>query len=177
MRYRLGDTPFGGTFDTYRGIRRFQRMVIQTLLHNPPSMVYCHDADTLRVGTALKKSHQIPFVFDMHDLQHTWVRYPAPQSILRTFASGRMKQRMLKRAKLASAIITSSGQVSDEGHRGFLQWLRHHGLDGTVVENINIVTKVNNDDTIAYPYLYNDPEMELWFQKHCRTWGFKELYI
>ena len=41
----------------------------------------------------------------------------------------------------------------------------------------NIVTKVNNDDTIAYPYLYNDPEMELWFQKHCRTWGFKELYI
>ena len=135
MRYRLGDTPFGGTFDTYRGIRRFQRMVIQTLLHNPPSMVYCHDADTLRVGTALKKSHQIPFVFDMHDLQHTWVRYPAPQSILRTFASGRMKQRMLKRAKLASAIITSSGQVSDEGHRGFLQWLRHHGLDGTVVEN------------------------------------------
>ena len=26
-------------------------------------------------------------------------------------------------------------------------------------------------------YLYNDPEMEIWFQKHCRTWGFKELYI
>lgn len=135
MRYRLGETPFGGTFDTYRGIRRFQRMVIQTLLHDPPGLVYCHDADTLRVGTALKKSHHIPFVFDMHDLQHTWVRYPAPQSTLRTIASGRMKRKMLQRAKLASAIITSSAQVNDEGHRGFLQWLRHHGLDGDVVEN------------------------------------------
>jgi glycosyltransferase involved in cell wall biosynthesis len=135
MRYRLGETPFGGTFDTYRGIRRFQRMVIQTLLHDPPGLVYCHDADTLRVGTALKKSHLIPFVFDMHDLQHTWVRYPAPQSTLRTIASGRMKRKMLQRAKLASAIITSSAQVNDEGHRGFLQWLRHHGLDGDVVEN------------------------------------------
>ena len=135
MRYRLGETPFGGTFDTYRGIRRFQRMVIQTLLHDPPGLVYCHDADTLRVGTALKKSHHIPFVFDMHDLQHTWVRYPAPQSTLRTNASGRMKRKMLQRAKLASAIITSSAQVNDEGHRGFLQWLRYHGLDGDVVEN------------------------------------------
>ncbi len=135
MRYRLGETPFGGTFDTYRGIRRFQRMVILTLLHDPPGLVYCHDADTLRVGTALKKSHHIPFVFDMHDLQHTWVRYPAPQSTLRTIASGRMKRKMLQRAKLASAIITSSAQVNDEGHRGFLQWLRHHGLDGDVVEN------------------------------------------
>lgn len=26
------------------------------------------------------------------------------------------------------------------------------------------------------PYLYDDPEMELWFQKHCRTWGFQERY-
>lgn len=21
-------------------------------------------------------------------------------------------------------------------------------------------------------YLYDDPEMELWFQRHCRVWGY-----
>jgi hypothetical protein len=36
----------------------------------------------------------------------------------------------------------------------------------------------NHESFIYKPnYLYNDPEMEIWFQKHCRTWGFKELYI
>ena len=36
----------------------------------------------------------------------------------------------------------------------------------------------NHEAFIYNPnYLYNDPEMEIWFQKHCRTWGFKELYI
>ncbi len=156
MRYHLGDTPFGGTLDTYRGIRRFQRMVIRTLTHDPPGLVYCHDADTLRVGTALKQSLNVPFVFDMHDLQHTWVRYPAPQSNLRSFVSGRMKQRMVKRAKHATAIITSSTQVKQEGHRGFLQWLRHHGLDGSVVENRPVPpfpstkTKPEKEWTVGY---------------------------
>ena len=81
--------------NTYRGIRRFQRTVIRTLTHDPPALVYCHDADTLKIGCALKEAANIPFVFDMHDLQHTWIRYAAPQSRLRSLISGQMKQRML----------------------------------------------------------------------------------
>lgn len=134
MRYHLNDTPYGGTWTTYRGIRAFHRRVVRTLLNDPPALVYCHDADTLRVGVAMKRHHNVPFVFDMHDLQHTWIRYPAPESKLRTLAAGRMKQRMLARAAKASLILTSSGSVGGE-HRGFVEWLAHHGLVGHVVEN------------------------------------------
>ena len=135
MRYRVGQVPYGGTISTYRGIRRFLRVVERTLTNDPPALVYCHDADTLEVGMAMKKGNDVPFVFDMHDLQHTWVRYAAPQSTLRAVASRRLKQRMLQRASQASAIITSSQQVKAEGRRGFVEWLAHHGLEGHAVEN------------------------------------------
>lgn len=135
MRYRVGKVPYGGTVSTYLGIRRFLRVVERTLSNDPPALVYCHDADTLQVGHAMKNEHGIPFVFDMHDLQHTWVRYAAPQSTLRAMASRRLKRRMLQRASQAAAIITSSQQVKTDGHRGFVEWLAHHDLEGRAVEN------------------------------------------
>ncbi|MGB1587846.1 MAG: glycosyltransferase [Poseidonia sp.] len=135
MRYRMGPVPYGGTLSTYRGIRRFQRKVIQTLRLQPPAMVYCHDADTLRVGVALKAHHGIPFVFDMHDLQHTWARFAAPTSVLRAWVSGRMKQRMLGRAKKAATILTSSAAVGNASAQGFVEWLVAHGLTAHAVEN------------------------------------------
>lgn len=135
MRYRVGRVPYGGTLSTYAGIRRFLRVVQRTLANDPPALVYCHDADTLRVGTAMKKTHHISFVFDMHDLQHTWVRYAAPQSKVRALVSRRLKQRMLHQAAQAAVIITSSQQVKTNGRRGFVEWLAHHGLEGHAVEN------------------------------------------
>ena len=123
MRYRVGQVPYGGTVSTYRGIRRFLRVVERTLSNDPPALVYCHDADTLQVGCTMKNGHGIPFVFDMHDLQHTWVRYAAPQSTLRAMVSRRLKRRMLQRASQAAAIITSSQQVKTDGHRGFVDGL------------------------------------------------------
>jgi glycosyltransferase involved in cell wall biosynthesis len=135
MRYRIGKVAYGGTLSTYRGIRRFQRTVIRTLSHDPPHLVYCHDADTLRIGAELKSDGGVPFVFDMHDLQHTWVLYDAPQSRIRAMVSGRMKQRMLSRAAQAETIITSSQQVKKDSHRGFVEWLAHHGLESEAVEN------------------------------------------
>ena len=135
MRYRLGPVAYGGTLNTYRGIRRFHQKVVRTLSNDLPALVYCHDADTLHIGCALKASHGVPFVFDMHDLAHTWVRYAAPNSRLRAAVSGQMKKRMLARAKNAATIITSSAQVNENGPRGFVEWLKHHGLDGCVVEN------------------------------------------
>ena len=134
MRYHIGKTPYGGALRTYQGIRAFQRQVTRTLLHDPPALVYCHDADTLRVGTALKQQLGVPFVFDMHDLQHTWIRFEAPHSRLRAALAGQMKRGMLNRAKDASVVITSSGSVN-QASRGFAEWLAHHGLQSHVVEN------------------------------------------
>ena len=130
MRYRVGRVPYGGTVSTYIGIRRFSA-VERTLANDPPALVYCHDADTLRVGIAMKKTHNVPFVFDMHDLQHTWVRYAAPQSNLRALASRRLKQRMLQRAAEAAVIITSSQQVNSEGAEASLNGLPITVLKGT----------------------------------------------
>jgi len=135
MRYRVGSVPYGGTINTYRGIRKFHQRVIRTLLNDPPSLVYCHDADTLRIGETLRRRLQVPFVFDMHDLQHSWIRLSAPQSTVRSIISGQMKKRMLNRAQQAQCIITSSGQIHPDSHKGFVEWLAHHGLEGVAVEN------------------------------------------
>lgn len=135
MRYRVGKVPYGGSISTLLGLKKFTRQVRDTLLHEPPGLVYCHDADTLKIGTALKRAKSVPFVFDMHDLQHTWVRMESPSSLPRTLVSRRFKQKMLNRAKHAECIITSSKGVDGGTQRGFVEWLAHHGLVGEVVEN------------------------------------------
>mgnify|MGYP003731829871 CR=1 FL=1 len=135
MRYRVGVVPYGGRISTLMGLKKFTRKVRETLLHDPPELVYCHDADTLKVGIALKRAKSVPFVFDMHDLQHTWVRMEAPNSLSRSWVSRQFKQKMLSRAKQSECIITSSGKVDGGSERGFAEWLEHHGLYGNVVEN------------------------------------------
>ena len=135
MRYHLGEIPYGGMGKTIRGILQFAKQVKATLKHSPPDLIYCHDADTLSVAVAMKKSHNIPFVFDMHDLHHSWIRMPAPNSIIRKLLSLKMESTMLRRAKVADAIITTSGKISNGQYDGFEQYLKSKGLDCIVVEN------------------------------------------
>jgi glycosyltransferase involved in cell wall biosynthesis len=135
MRYHLGVTPYGGMSKTIRGILQFTKRVKATLIHSPPDLIYCHDADTLSIAVAMKKSHGIPFIFDMHDLHHSWIRMPSPDSIIRKLLSLKMESTMLRRAKVADAIITTSGKISNGQHDGFEQYLKSKGLDCIVVEN------------------------------------------
>ncbi|MEJ6530179.1 MAG: glycosyltransferase [Euryarchaeota archaeon] len=135
MRYHLGVTPYGGMSKTIRGILQFTKRVKATLIHSPPDLIYCHDADTLSIAVAMKKSHGIPFIFDMHDLHHSWIRMPSPNSIIRKLLSLKMESTMLRRAKVADAIITTSGKISNGQHDGFEQYLKSKGLDCIVVEN------------------------------------------
>ena len=135
MRYHLGVTPYGGMSKTIRGILQFTKRVKATLIHSPPDLIYCHDADTLSIAVAMKKSHSIPFIFDMHDLHHSWIRMPSPDSIIRKLLSLKMESTMLRRAKVADAIITTSGKISNGQHDGFEQYLKSKGLDCIVVEN------------------------------------------
>lgn len=153
MRYHLGLTPYGGMGKTIKGILQFVKQVKATLKHSPPDLIYCHDADTLSIGVAMKRSHNIPFVFDMHDLHHSWIRMPAPNSIIRKLLSLKMESTMLRRARVADAIITTSGRISDGEYDGFEQYLKSKGLDSTVVENRPLETSIPEKKS---------PQLEQW---------------
>ena len=122
QRHRVGGTPYGGTFSTWNGIRRFLQKVRPEL--GNVDLIHCHDADTLPVVNSFKGKK---ILFDMHDLQHTWVRMSAPKSLLRKAVSSRMKMKMLARAKKVNAIITSS--------QGFTNWLNQRDIKSTPIEN------------------------------------------
>ena len=136
MRYHLGKSPYGGMIKTAFGIRNFSQNVSRSLATNRPQLVYCHDADTLAIGCILKKKFNIPLVFDMHDLQHTWIRMPAPNSLLRKILSRLMEKRMLRRLKHVDSILTSSGKISDTcTYLGFREYLQAYGHASVVIEN------------------------------------------
>ena len=122
IRHRVGFVPYGGTWSTWRGLRRFLASVTASI--GPVDLLHCHDADTLPLARSMADT---PILFDMHDLHHTWIRMPAPNSPIRRLISSRMKRSMLRRAKTASSIITSS--------TGFSNWLQNRGLNSVVVEN------------------------------------------
>ena len=147
MRYHLGDIPYGGMVKSIRGILQFSKRVKATLLHSPPELIYCHDADTLSIAVSLKKSHGIPFVFDMHDLHHTWIRMPAPKSILRKLLSRKMESTMIRHARKADAIITTSGKIEGGTYDGFEQYLKSKNLASIVVENRPIERSMPQQET------------------------------
>ena len=121
QRHRVGYTPYGGTISTVRGLSKFRNSVRKSL--GEIDLLHCHDADTL----PLSIHASVPILFDMHDLHHTWALMPNPQSKFRQYISERMKRKMLKQAKYANVIITSSP--------GFVEWLDEYGLKATSIEN------------------------------------------
>ena len=121
-RYRVGKTPYGATIRTWRGIRKFLKKVATQI--GDVDLIHLHDADTLNLATKISGPKKL---FDMHDLQHTWVRMSSPKSFLRKIISSRMKKGMLRRARTVDAIITSS--------QGFSDWLEQHRLQSTPIEN------------------------------------------
>jgi len=134
-RYHLTKSPYGGMLKTAWGIRNFQKKVLSNLIKSPPSVVVCHDADTLAVGCKLKQKRGVPFIFDMHDLQHTWILMPSPGSKYRKIISLLMKSKFLRRLPQADLIITSSGSIKDGIYPGLKEWLIRYGFKSTVIEN------------------------------------------
>ena len=134
-RYQLGKSPYGGMLKTAIGIRKFHKHVLSNLLKSPPNIVVCHDADTLAVGCKLKKKLGVTLIFDMHDLQHTWVLMPSPKSKYRKIISKIMKSRFLARLPQTDLILTSSGSIKDGVYPGLNEWLMSQGFESTVIEN------------------------------------------
>ena len=135
IRYHLGKSPYGGLLKTGLGIRKFQKSVFSKLIVDSPDIIICHDADTLVVGCRIKQKLGIKLVFDMHDLQHTWVLMPNPKSLTRKAISKVMKRKLLQRLKHVDQIFTSSGSLEGGTYPGFKEWLLKHGHDSTVIEN------------------------------------------
>ena len=50
-RYRVGKVPYGGTWKTWSGIRRFLKSVSNSL--GDVEVLHCHDADTLPLARIL----------------------------------------------------------------------------------------------------------------------------
>ena len=130
IRHRVGYTPYGGTWSTVRGLRRFRDKVIKDIRESNDGhggivdLIHCHDADTLAVGLAITGAKVI---FDMHDLHHSWVLMPNPSSIIRKVVSSIYQKKMLKDATNVDAVVTSSA--------GFQSWLAQRGIESIVVEN------------------------------------------
>jgi glycosyltransferase involved in cell wall biosynthesis len=138
-RHRAGKTPYGGTISTVIGLRKFRNSVRKSL--SGIDLLHCHDADTL----ALSNHVDVPVLFDMHDLHHTWALMPNPRSKIRQYAAKRMKRKMLKQAKRANAIITSSP--------GFVEWLGKYGMKAISIENRiskQSMLPLSNSPTIGY---------------------------
>jgi len=135
IRYHLGKSPYGGLLKTGLGIRKFQKSVFSKLIVDSPDIIICHDADTLVVGCNLKRKLGTKLVFDMHDLQHTWVLMPNPKSLTRKAISKVMQRKLLQRLKHVDQIFTSSGALEGGTYPGFKEWLLKHGHDSTVIEN------------------------------------------
>lgn len=130
IRHRVGYTPYGGTWSTVRGLRKFRNKVIKDIRESNRKhgdvvdLIHCHDADTLSVGLAITGAKVL---FDMHDLHHSWVLMPNPRSIIRKAVSSKYRKKMLKDTAKVDAVVTSS--------TGFQSWLRKRGIESIVVEN------------------------------------------
>jgi glycosyltransferase involved in cell wall biosynthesis len=133
VRIRVGKTPYGGLFTTWRGVKKFREKVGKLL--KDIDLLYCHDADMLPL---LKSVKDIPVIFDMHDLHHTWILMKKPKSVIRRIFALCMKKRMFSLAKKVDLIITSSP--------GFTTWLSHHNLDSHSIEN-----RPKNNDKLDFP--------------------------
>ena len=139
-RYHLGKSTYGGLVKTALGLKKFTKKATSLISKSKPDVIICHDADTLEVGCSIKKSLGIPLVLDMHDLQHTWILMPNPNSLFRKIISRRMKKIFLNKLTNVDLIITSSGSIENGKYPGFKEWLSSFGFESTVIENRPIKT-------------------------------------
>jgi glycosyltransferase involved in cell wall biosynthesis len=156
MRYHIGVFSYGAKWKTVSGLRAFRKTVTSSLANNPPDCVYCHDADTLEIGVKLKSKAGCILIFDMHDLQHTWVMMGRPNSLVRRAIAHRLEKRNLQRIKKSDLVITSSGAAKGGMFPGFSEYLSEQKVDSIVVENrpeeVERRQKVipNTEWTVAY---------------------------
>ena len=134
VRHHLGMHPYGASFATLRGLRKFRQSALRACEETTPDLVVCHDADTLPLARKLRKTG-IATVFDMHDLHHTWAKIGAAQRLDRRLASRWLEQRTRQGLPHADLVVTTSGAITKGGRPGLQQQVEAWGRDALVLEN------------------------------------------
>ena len=134
VRHHLGSHPYGASFATLRGLRRFRQSALKACNDTAIDLVVCHDADTLPLARPLRKKG-VATVFDMHDLRHTWAKIGAPHRLDRRLASRWLEQGTRQGLPHADLIVTTSGAISEGGHPGLQQQVEAWGSAAFVLEN------------------------------------------
>ena len=152
IRHQIGIYSYGAKLKTILGLRKFSKFVKREISNEEYDVIWCNDSDTLAVGISKQKSG-LKMVYDMHDISHSWIsklNYPLTGTIAK-----RMEKRMLKRARKAEFVITSSQKIADGGYDGFKEYLNGHGIKCTSIlnfekENVESVSTDNSNVTIGY---------------------------
>ncbi len=134
VRHHLGVHPYGASFATLRGLRRFRQSALRACRETNLDLVVCHDADTLPLARTLRKQG-VSTVFDMHDLRHTWAKIGAPRRLDRRLASRWLEQRTRQGLPHADLIVTTSGAYAEGAHPGLQQQVEAWGRSALVLEN------------------------------------------
>lgn len=134
MRHHLGVHPYGASFATLRGLRKFRQSALRACEKTAPDLVVCHDSDTLPLARKLQKMG-IATVFDMHDLRHTWAKIGASHRLDRRLASRWLEQRTRRGLPHADLVVTTSGAITEDGRPGLQQQVEAWGRAALVLEN------------------------------------------
>ena len=152
IRHQIGIYSYGAKLKTILGLRKFSKFVKREISNEEYDVIWCNDSDTLTVGIS-KQKIGLRLVYDMHDISHSWIsklNYPLSGIIAK-----RMEKSMLKSARKAEFVITSSQKIADGGYDGFKEYLNGHGIKCTSIlnyekENVESVSTDNSNVTIGY---------------------------
>ena len=152
IRHQIGIYSYGAKLKTIFGLRKFSKNLKTEISNEDYDIIWCNDSDTLAVGIS-KQKNGLKLVYDMHDISHSWVsklNYPLSGTIAK-----RMEKNMLKRAKKAEFVITSSQKIDDGRYDGFKEYLNKHGIECTSIlnyerENVEAISTDNSNVTIGY---------------------------
>ena len=132
VRHHIGNYGYEAKLSTIRGLRKFTNVMKKELNSDSYDLIYCNDADTLRIGiNGAKKG--LKMIFDMHDISHTWLensKIPFAKII-----STRMERKMIRNAKGADLIFTTSKSLVPGENNGFVEYLENSSLKSTCVLN------------------------------------------
>ena len=152
IRHQIGIYSYGAKLKTILGLRKFSKFIKREISNEEYDVIWCNDSDTLTVGIS-KQKIGLRLVYDMHDISHSWIsklNYPLSGIIAK-----RMEKSMLKSARKAEFVITSSQKIADGGYDGFKEYLNGHGIKCTSIlnyekENVESVSTDNSNVTIGY---------------------------
>lgn len=132
VRHHIGQYGYGPRLSTFLGLRKFRNVMKKELTAETYDVVYCNDADTLKIGID-GTDRGLRMIFDMHDISHTWIENS--KIPFAKFVAKRMEKQMISSAKKADTILTTSKRLDSEKNSGFVEYLEKFSIKSTCILN------------------------------------------